>query len=718
MKDEFFKLAHFNPSAKDDYGNQISDYLILDALSAFGFLEVKAKDIRNYIKDTYKLVFEEPEIEASGKRLRDLNKIEYHDISPEERRAGKVPRFKIKPEILEEVQKLQNTTKELEKQVLDEWQQEIFINSEELGIQEIVKENIDSIIENWRKFTGNMLRIHGIQSVAILQPDSEKVQKWLDKLNPDVVSGLVRIHPLVDDFQIVQFKKFFTKQDDKRKIFVNGLFNACFFWHLIQVDKTGSTLLKKVTKGQKLILDTNIIYSLLGLDGEHLLDCSHIALKIAKDLGYDLAITTKTIDEFHESFRRKIKDLPFLPKDLARATAEVLDCDNVIACYWKAFADSGLSIEQFASEKLHIEGLIDELGIRIIKNYRADIEKSNELKREESILRQIAPHGTDEYIIEHDAFHRILIGKFRKSEKYNFSEAIAWFLTDDTKLPAYDKAAQKGKRALPFCMLLGQWIQVNRPFVVRTKDESSYNDSFYLLVSHPFLRSMMQNKGIEKAEKGVIAKLSRLKGMSSDIFAKIIQDAHFLSTYSEEPDEEKQDDLIINRAIMEFSINKKRLTEKSVDLQETVLDLDKTGKKKSERIENLEHMVESLRKEQQQLRKDMEDEIERNKKRDNDAKDRIKKSVTKDSKRDANRIAFFITALSMAVFIALFILKEMNLFKSKANWILLAIIAGFNLVDWTIIRRSTRKYLFKKIIKKRFIESGLEFEEKLIEEHK
>jgi|GEM_PF-2211699 len=716
MKNEFIKLAHFNPSAKDDYGYQISDYLILDALSAFGFLEVKAKNIRTYIKDTYKLIFEEPEIEASGKRLSDLNKIEYYGVTPIERRADKLPRFKIKPEVLEEVQKQQNATKELEKQVLDEWKQEIFIKSEALGIQEIVQENIERIIENWWKFTGNMIMFHGIESVAILQPDSKRVQKWLDKIEPDVVSGLVRIHPLVDDFQIVQFKRFFSKQDEKRKLIVNGLFNASFFWHLIQVDKTGSTLLKKVTKGQKLILDTNIIYYLLGLDGKHLLDSSHIALKIAKDLGYDLAITTKTIDEFQESFRRKIKHIPILPKNLATAAAKVLECDNVIACYWKEFADSGLSIEQFASEKSHIEGLIVALGIRKIKKYRADIEKSEELRLQESILTQIAPASTDEYIIEHDAFHRILIGKFRKSEKYNFSEAIAWFLTDDTKLPVYDKVAQKGKRALPFCMLLGQWIQVNRPFVVRTKDESSYNDSFYLLVSRPFLRSMMQNKSIEKAEKGVIAKLTRLKGMSSDIFAKIIQDSHFLSTYSEEPDEEKQDDLIVNRAITEFSINKKRLTRINLNLQERVNDLEKNEKNKSEKIENLEGMVESLSKRQESLQEGLKEAIEGNKKRDDDTKDRIRKSVTKDSKGDANTIAFSITAFSMVPFIALSILKEMNLFKSKANWILLAIIVGFNLVDWTIIRKVIRKYVFRKILKKRFLESGLEFDEKLKDE--
>ena len=65
IKSALRRLARFDPTCKDAYGNQVKDYLVLDALAAHGQLKVTAQDVKIYLKQTFLLDFEEPEINAS-----------------------------------------------------------------------------------------------------------------------------------------------------------------------------------------------------------------------------------------------------------------------------------------------------------------------------------------------------------------------------------------------------------------------------------------------------------------------------------------------------------------------------------------------------------------------------------------------------------------------------------------------------------------------------
>ena len=57
IKQVMHKLAYFNPSAQDEYGHQVIDYLVLDTLSGYGVISVTAPRICQYIKDSFKLDF-------------------------------------------------------------------------------------------------------------------------------------------------------------------------------------------------------------------------------------------------------------------------------------------------------------------------------------------------------------------------------------------------------------------------------------------------------------------------------------------------------------------------------------------------------------------------------------------------------------------------------------------------------------------------------------
>ena len=70
-KQAIWKLAHFEPSSTDDYGNQVLDYLILDALATYGpLLSVTPNQIQEHIKKVFLLDFDQAEIvAAAGTRM-------------------------------------------------------------------------------------------------------------------------------------------------------------------------------------------------------------------------------------------------------------------------------------------------------------------------------------------------------------------------------------------------------------------------------------------------------------------------------------------------------------------------------------------------------------------------------------------------------------------------------------------------------------------------
>jgi len=519
------RLAQFSPSSPDEYGHQILDYIVLDCCGDFDLNLVSPKELKIAIKQNLKVDFEQDEIISSARRLSIKGLMTL--IEPTKRTEN--PKFQLKEDALSKIQANRSTLGAIEKKVLKDWKEEILLRYE--GAKEI-EENLHQITSILQKFIAKMFVQHGVETVSLLYPGENTVKKWLKLESDSLISKFFKpTGSFFDNVIKIEIPRFFTSPDTDRKRYLSNLFNSSFFWHLIQVDESCSKLLGSVTRGQKLILDNNILYSLCGINGDDSLESSHSMLKFAKELGYSLLVTTKTIDEFQNSLRwrfNEFKDEIPLSKDLASVALNELGSDNFITKYWSEFVDKGLSLPEFISDVSHIEDLLDGLGVDTYNKYRKDIDKSDELRDEISILRGICRENINVKILEHDAFHRILITKLRKGQKYNFNSAKAWFLTHDHKLPEYSKVARKGQACMPFCITTNEWIQINRPLLTRTLDQDEFEDSFHTLVTQPYVRSMLPTLPLEQTFNKVLGAIDRFKGMTGDLAAKIVSDRHFM----------------------------------------------------------------------------------------------------------------------------------------------------------------------------------------------
>lgn len=600
----YLRLAHFNPDFKDKFGNQILDYLLLDSLSSCGPLIMQSvSDIAVYIRNAFGLEFEDAEIIASGRRLAQKEIIEINDSEYRE----DYPTFKILPGTQQKIQSNVTKTLEIENCVYEEWKQEL---KEKYNNHPKIVTKLDELTHLLQVFLSKLLQRHGVECVALLYPKDRKATTWFENLGADILEEILPDENFLKSIFQIEVASFFRSDNEVRRHYITSLLNSSYFWHLIQVDDEFTESIKTITSGQKLFLDANILYNLVGLTGQNSYKAINNLIDFAKQLNYRIYVTTKTIDEFQYSVNRKFSKLqskPPIPRDLAKIAAEQLDEDSILACYWREYAESNRSIEDFISDKIHITSVLKRLGISIYDKYRDEIEASKELKDEESILRNACGNHFNQHIVEHDAFHRILINKLRKRPKLQFHKAVAWFLTQDSKLNQYSKVARKGVNSLPFCITSNLWIQINRPLLPRTNTKNEFEESFYLLVTRPYIRSITSSFSLDDAYERVMSQLGRYNNMNPQFALNVVADRHFLITLALENDQEKVDEKLNNRFIdvaNELILEKSEVLEKYSKAQREIKKIESEKASYEEQIEGISNSAGRMEAEIQTLKKE------------------------------------------------------------------------------------------------------------------
>ena len=184
------RLAHFDPTCRDEYGHQVIDYLVLDSLATFGILSVMAANVKANIHRAFLLDFAEAEIHASGLRLSRAGLIVYSEEKRDERST-----FKIIPEINERITSNLLETKKLENDVIQNWKS--YLRDEYQEYKTLI-ENIEGIADNLCLFMSRMFIRHGVECVALLYPDEKKTRDWMASIKQSILDGLPSIDPFTD----------------------------------------------------------------------------------------------------------------------------------------------------------------------------------------------------------------------------------------------------------------------------------------------------------------------------------------------------------------------------------------------------------------------------------------------------------------------------------------------------------------------------------------
>ncbi|MEA2056787.1 MAG: hypothetical protein U9O78_03750, partial [Patescibacteria group bacterium] len=164
---------------------------------------------------------------------------------------------------------------------------------------------LDLLLEDLKVYVNKFFVRHGAECATFLY-DGLKKEKDVEislSRNSAFFGELPKRGVKLDELRKIEFPLFFLESSAERKLFLSGLLDATFVYHVVSVDENCAALLRKEYKGIKIYLDTNIIYCLIGLNGKNQKSLIRRVLHYAHNFGMKIVVTQRTIDEFRKSIK-------------------------------------------------------------------------------------------------------------------------------------------------------------------------------------------------------------------------------------------------------------------------------------------------------------------------------------------------------------------------------------------------------------------------------
>ena len=102
---------------------------------------------------------------------------------------------------------------------------------------------------------------------------------------------------------------FVREPTSAQRHYLGRLLNTAFYMTVLTLDPRARELAREEARGTVLYLDTNFLYSVLGVGGTIEAHAATRLLTLCRDLGYSLRVTPWTVDELRTSIRRSRGDV-------------------------------------------------------------------------------------------------------------------------------------------------------------------------------------------------------------------------------------------------------------------------------------------------------------------------------------------------------------------------------------------------------------------------
>jgi hypothetical protein len=267
---------------------------------------------------------------------------------------------------------------------------------------------------------------------------------------------------------------------EAQRAFLSQNLNTGYFWTVLSIDPEGARLVQDIAAGQRVYLDTNFLFRLLGIQGPRYIRPAEILLEHTQSAGYETCVTPWTIEELQRRLRASrdfLKRYPVPPSDYAALAADATSDEDFVTLYWRRVREEpGLKVDDFLAYFDEVETHLANMSIFVrTEGCEAVSRRDKDIADEVAILEKLTSggrHGRQRALstLQHDVKHRLLIEKRRGDANRTFATAGAWFLTHDSVLPRYDNYARRGSSELPFCVSAGSWFQVVEAFNPKSGD--------------------------------------------------------------------------------------------------------------------------------------------------------------------------------------------------------------------------------------------------------
>jgi hypothetical protein len=382
-------------------------------------------------------------------------------------------------------------------------------------------ERLDRLTGDLAIFLRTVMQRHGAEATLLLYPDAERCLQ----LYADIEAEGFDFLPATDipEIRDAALAAFIRNPTEAQRAYVAQNLNAAYFLTVLSIDPDGARLVTEITRGQRVYLDTNFLYRLLGVQGPRFVKPDELILKSTQAAGYQVAVTPWTLDEFRGSLRRSQEFLakyPIPPSQYADLAADAASGDNFVTAYWRQVR-TGIKPQDFFEYYTEIETHLSDRGIDVVTNGCQAVDaQTDAITDQMSILAKVSYGYRHPAILEHDVKHRMLVQRLRGEGRRTFSNAGFWFLTHHSILPRYDYHAAETSGQLSFCVTAGAWFQVTEAFRSKTDDpEQSLTD----MLASPYVRfrrTLSQRNALE-----IVGRVDKYKDGSPELATRVLMNS-------------------------------------------------------------------------------------------------------------------------------------------------------------------------------------------------
>jgi hypothetical protein len=363
------------------------------------------------------------------------------------------------------------TSKQIEAEAFQDWERRVQRDiAPSLGTLQVGELQQDLI--TWIQ---QIVLDQGVAAAVMLYREREQFKQRVEEIEAFGFEHLPERDPSIMMVRAPALRAFFDEMTDSQRAYIDHMASTSYLMSIFSLDSTALPKIKKLATGQRLYIDTNVIYSLLGLHGVGHRLAAQRMLELSRSLGFSPCVTPWTVSEMHESARavrekfmqaRPSPDFPGLRPSPDSDGHEVLMRE-----LRRLERDRGISPKEFLAYQKETKSLLEDLRIAVIDDGCSAIDAqpdrvSDEIARLERV-RQGDPKSLP--VQEHDVKHRMLIEELRAGRVSSFADAGHVMLTHDHGLVEYADIG-RGDDELPFAVGFRRWRRIIRNLKPRTGD--------------------------------------------------------------------------------------------------------------------------------------------------------------------------------------------------------------------------------------------------------
>ncbi|HEY3759944.1 MAG TPA: hypothetical protein VGL37_09285, partial [Solirubrobacteraceae bacterium] len=419
----------------------------------------------------------------------------------------------------EELAERIRVSNEVEATALSEWEGYVGRTAPSLGYGQVA-----ALREDLIAWVQQIIVECGVEAAVVLYPEEERFRHRLDEIKALGFGFLPRRDATVMLARPEALKGFFEYMTPMQRRYFDSLMTTAYLMSAFTLDPAALDEVQKLTNGQRLYLDTNIVYPLLKLHGARGYAKIRRVLILSRVLGYQTCVTPWTLAEMQESVRAarlRLARQPS-PQALTDVSAHAGESDNdevLIRAFGRMERSTGIKIKDFFDLHEQVESLLEIEGVEVVSDGCHAIDHEAGRYDEEIAALERVRQGPEKsrLLQEHDVKLRLLIERLRGDEERRLSNVGYLVLTDDHTMIRY--AASKQRNEVPFALSLNDWADYVRSMSPRTQD---YAKSMEEILDTPSMRTT----GLVSQEEVVdaIARINLQEKYSPAIGARLLID--------------------------------------------------------------------------------------------------------------------------------------------------------------------------------------------------